>query len=171
MISSEMLTIISRRLNEISGIDYPFGGFNIIEVGDLFQLRPVQGRPIYTNHILWRLFVPVLLEQNVRQCNDQSFARLLNRARIGDLLPQDIDILKTRLIDINTDDHQSALHIYPIRKDVTRYNTIRQQLLSHNQITINAVHYLSERDRTPGADVPIHLIPTDDHDAGNLITK
>ena len=68
MISSQKLSIISRRLNEITGNDQAFGGLN---------------------NILWHLFKPALLKENKRQCQDNSFVRLLIRARIGALLPQD----------------------------------------------------------------------------------
>lgn len=38
-----MLTFISRRLSEISENNLPFGGYNVITVGDFFQLSPVKG--------------------------------------------------------------------------------------------------------------------------------
>ena len=54
MVSSAMLTFISRRLNEITDNDAPFGGLSLIAVGDLFQLRPVKGSFIFKNEILVR---------------------------------------------------------------------------------------------------------------------
>ena len=41
MISSEMFTIINRRMSEITNNDQPFGNLNVIVIRDLFQLRPV----------------------------------------------------------------------------------------------------------------------------------
>ena len=168
MVSSQMLSVISRRLNEISGNDQAFGGFNMIVLGDLYQLRPVLGKQVFSNTILGHLFKPALLKENKHQCQDNSFVRLLNRARIGALLPQDCEILKSRLIDINNSDIPSALHLFPTRKDVDAYNLLRQQSLNINGHTLKAIHYFSSKDHTPGADVPLSLIPTNDHDAGNL---
>ena len=43
MVSNYMLRFIHLRLQEIMGNNLIFGGFNIIAVGDLYQLKPVMG--------------------------------------------------------------------------------------------------------------------------------
>ena len=168
MVSADMLTYISRRLNEISSNDIPFGGLNVIVVGDLYQLKPVRAKMIFTNKVLWHLFQPILLQENVRQSNNRLFVRLLNRARIGELLPQDYDILKDRLIDIQSNDIPEALHIFPTRRQVSSYNTQRQVSLNSHDVSIHALNYFSSSDITPGQIVPRDLLPDDDHIAGNL---
>ena len=170
MVSDGMLTIISRRLSEISDCSSAFGGFNIIVVGDLFQLRPVLGHAVYTNTGLWYLFQPFFLRENVRQIADTEYANLLNRARYGILLPKDIDTLKSRLIDISTDDVADALHVYPTRKEVEEYNKLRQSQLNSDIVTISADHFFSSQDTTPGGEVSECYIPADDRKAGNLPT-
>ena len=45
---------------------------------------------------------------------------LLNRARVAELLPRDIDLLKTRLISIDTGDIPYTLHVYPTRDAVQK---------------------------------------------------
>ncbi|XP_070203111.1 ATP-dependent DNA helicase PIF1-like [Littorina saxatilis] len=44
MVSDKMFTYISRRLSSIKQTPLPFGGLNIITIGDFFQLRPVKGK-------------------------------------------------------------------------------------------------------------------------------
>lgn len=44
-----MLTVISRRLSERSDNNLPFGGYNVITVGDFFQLRSVKGNFAFEN--------------------------------------------------------------------------------------------------------------------------
>ena len=118
--------------------------------------------------MLWHLFKPALLLENVRQSNDRSFSRLLNRARIGNLLPQDYDKLKSRLINMDKEDNLLALHIFPKRTDVHNYNIRRQSLLCTNYITLNAIHYFSSADHNAGGEVPEEFIPEKDNEAGNL---
>ena len=77
MVSDDMLTVISQRLREIADCEEPFGGLNIIVVGDLFQLRPVLGFPVYKNTILWPMFKPFFLRENVRQVDDPDYARFI----------------------------------------------------------------------------------------------
>ena len=157
MVSSTFFTYISRRLNEISGNDEPFGSYNMILTGDLFQLKPVTGLPIYRNHKLWHLFAYTQLNENVRQAGDPIYARLLNRARQGILLDKDIQLLISCLCDINTNDQLESLHIFPLIHNVSSYNEIRQNALTATSFLINAIHYFSAKDSHPGDDVPEHL--------------
>jgi hypothetical protein len=168
MVSSSMLTYISRRLSEITLNDNVFGGMSIIAVGDLFQLRPIYGRFVFHNRLLWQLFRPVFLDENIRQANDQFYSRLLNRARLGILLQSDIVALKKRIIDIKSNDVLRALHVYPTRSAVTTYNAFRQSHLAEEQCAIKADHYFSSDDVNPSDVVPSEYIPNDDRDAGNL---
>lgn len=101
MVSSEMLTFISRRLSEIKNCESVFGGLNVILIGDFFQLRPVKGRFSFTNTLIWHLFDPVFLTENIRQSTDISYMQLLNRVRFGVPNENDINLLKSRLISEN----------------------------------------------------------------------
>lgn len=102
MISDSMFRYISRRLSEISGKQLPFGGNNIILFGDFFQIRPVCGQYAFQNRLLWELFKPIFLRQNVRQNSNMTYVHLLNRARVGLLNNADIDLLKTRLLSTSS---------------------------------------------------------------------
>ena len=89
MVGNNMLRFIHLRLQEIKGNHLPFGGINIICVGDLFQLQPVMQQyifidisnsygPLATN--LWKEhFTLFELTEIMRQKEDRIFAELLNR--------------------------------------------------------------------------------------------
>ena len=82
----------------------PFGGVNVITVGDLYQIKPVMGQfvfedyrnnygPLATN--LWTEHFKIYeLTEIMRQKDDKKFAQLLNRLRIGARTKNDIKILK-----------------------------------------------------------------------------
>lgn len=80
MVSQELLMFISRRLSEIKNNDGVFGGSNMIVVGDFYQFKGSFG---FKNELLWHLFHPIFLTENVRQISDTSYSGLLNRIRIG----------------------------------------------------------------------------------------
>lgn len=75
MISYEVLRAICLRCQEIKQVyEKPFGGLNVILMGDLMQLKPVKGHWIFKQPIefrhetnLWRLFLTHQLTQNIRQ--------------------------------------------------------------------------------------------------------
>ena len=75
MISYQVLRQINLRCQEIKEVyDKHFGNLNVILMGDLLQIKPVQGTWIYKQpkdlkhepH-LWRLFEIHQLTENVRQ--------------------------------------------------------------------------------------------------------
>lgn len=165
--SSSMLTFISRRLSEISDNNLPFGGYNVITVGDFFQLRPVKGNFAFENILLWRLFEPFFLTENMRQNANATFFNLLNRVRFGLPSELDITILKSRLIRESTD-YENMLHIFPLRKQVEQYNNHLLSKIGTNIISISASHYFSQSDQNALASVDSNYIPTDDRLAGGL---
>lgn len=162
-----MLTFISRRLSEISDNNLPFGGYNVITVGDFFQLRPVKGNFAFENILLWRLFEPFFLTENMRQNANATFFNLLNRVRFGLPSELDITILKSRLIRESTD-YENMLHSFPLRKQVEQYNNHLLSKIGTNIISISASHYFSQSDQNALASVDSNYIPTDDRLAGGL---
>jgi ATP-dependent DNA helicase PIF1 len=115
--------IRSRPAIKMSGFienkDKPFGGLQIIFVGDFFQLPPVLSReeeahkqfifetssyerergiiPPFANLIRSKKQV-IVLRKNYRQLSDPTFQILLDEIRYGKLSPETISILKSRVI-------------------------------------------------------------------------
>jgi len=92
--------------------DEPFGGVNIIFIGDFMQMATVSHLDLYEDcatkgidgehcrmaHDLWRsLNAVVLLTQQMQQSDDPEFAAALRRLRIHEPTAEDIDLLNSRV--------------------------------------------------------------------------
>ena len=153
MVGNRMLSYIHHRLQQIMGSTKIFGGLSVLAVGDLFQLKPVfdgwifenlnqDYGPLATN--LWTdNFKVYPLLQIMRQKNSTDFALLLNRLRESKHTADDIQLLKTRLIDSDVfrPDYPLKLpHIYLSNKlDDSHNNLVFETSPGSNKISIQAV--------------------------------
>ena len=121
MVSAEMLARIDQHLQLFKrrqGV--PFGGLHVLMAGDLYQLPPPKGKPIYAAPHLWKLFAVCELEGNHRAAADPRFAELLARLRVGKATAKDLATLRGRVQRPPADG--LAVHLYSTRKDVARVN-------------------------------------------------
>lgn len=82
-----------------------------------------------------------LLTTNHRQAEDRTWAEMLNRIRIGQPTESDIEALQQRTtVDTSLPPFNTALRIYPTRKQVKEYNTERLALLTSSETTSPAVY-------------------------------
>ena len=189
MVSYEVLVAVHQKFCEIFATDDIFGGVNVIAVGDLYQLSPVNGHYIFSSakvqsrrlaSHLWKDFFSMIeLEDNIRQHNDQSFSSLLNRIRIGDHTQEDIAILATRKtsnnqVDLLSSPFCNALRLFPRVSDCDFYNDQELHKLTSATVQLfEASHVILESRRcTHGAVSYEHireeLIPNDDKECGGL---
>lgn len=119
MVSNIMLAMINLRLCEIFDTfeieDGWFGRLNILLLGDLLQLKPVNEEPPFvdissskqrdyfnnfTTINLWKeLFSYDELTENVRQQSDQVYAAALSEIRLGILSKSSEELLRTREVN------------------------------------------------------------------------
>lgn len=116
MVSSLNLVYVHMRLEELFGDRDWFGSRNMLFVGDLLQLHPVNGRPVFERVTkkalclklgcaaavnIWRDCVEYdELTINERQKSDQGFSSLLNGIRCGCLSDEAASILRERIIEV-----------------------------------------------------------------------
>ena len=115
MASNDLLFHVHLRLTEIFGSvnDQLFAGVSVITVDDFFQLPPVGGKPVYANYkdnwqnfnSLWKLFKIFELTEVTRQRGDSQLIDLLNNVRTGDIQPDNINMLKSRVIQPGAEDY------------------------------------------------------------------
>ena len=149
MLSCHNFDFVNKRLCEIkdttSDRTVLFGGLSLIVFGDLFQLKPVHRCYIFDTRkpesYLWQKFDENILTTNHRQAGDKTWAEILNRIRTGQLADTDIEALKQRTtVDTSVPPFDTALRIFPTRKQVKDYNDERLALLTSSQTTSPTVY-------------------------------
>ena len=162
MVKADMLYQLDLKLQEIKerrGV--PFGGVMIAAFGDIFQLPPVAGRPVYARpsnvqyhntfdlENRWEMLAVINLTENHRQGEDKPFVDLLNRLRFvqrGDMLPEDIKTLKNRIRpEKNPDLQGAAINVVCKRAKAFKMNMKNLKKLPGDETVIKAVHYKKDQ--------------------------
>ena len=126
MVNPELLQKASDVVKMIRMASQPFGGIQLVFVGDFFQLPHISKSkflfelPFFYEAIEER----VILTETFRQ-KDQTFIDLLGRMRTGKLNTEDIEILASR-VNANVDSFGvKPTELWSTNKDVDRLNTDR----------------------------------------------
>ena len=154
MVSNNKLLHIHQRLTEIFGSPGSklFADISIIAVGDLYQLPPIQQRPVfcdYSNELHnlmhpWHAFKMVELIQTMRQKDDEAFTRLHNRIRVAQHTEEDICTIQAKSISVTNKNYPSnGLHVWAENKPVMEYNNKRLE-----EIPLS-LHVLQATDQYP----------------------
>ena len=135
MVGNDMLSFLYLRLQEIKGNRDPFGGVHVILIGDLFQLRPVGDGWIFASNSrgyaslalnLWQTYFTMFeLTEIMRQKDEAPFTELLNRLREGRQTENDISVLSSRSVSLETTQYRelrNELHLFPCNASVNAHN-------------------------------------------------
>ena len=113
MVSSLNLAYIHLRLEELFGGNKWFGSKNVLFVGDILQLQPINGNPVFHNisqtSLVYKLGCVasvndcVLYDEltiNERQKGDKEYSSLLDKVRRGCPTEECLSTLKQRVIQV-----------------------------------------------------------------------
>lgn len=126
MLSANVLEMVDAVCKEIKRNDEPFGGIQVVLVGDFFQLPPVskRGREVQYafNAPAWKALEPTVcyLSEQHRQA-DTQFLALLSAIRQDRVGSAHHDIIKSR-IRAKSDAPKNAVKLYSHNADVDRIN-------------------------------------------------
>ncbi len=137
MLRSDVLDAMDWMLRNVRKINEPFGGVQVLFIGDLLQLPPVVKpnewsilRQYYQSPFFFAAQViqesPLLyleLEKVYRQ-EDQSFIKLLNNLRVNKVTPEDIEVLNKHVKpDFKPTDHDDYITLTTHNADADSINT------------------------------------------------
>jgi len=144
MLNDELFSKISNIFKVLKNSDEPFGGIQVILVGDLFQLAPIEGNYCFLapdwdeSH-----FSTFLLRTNMRQRNDLKFREMLERLRWGRCSDDDFKVL-CNLKKTVFPENIIPTRLYSRNNDVDRINTAEyNKLLIKNPNTIQMTYHLT----------------------------
>ena len=172
MLSNLNLAYIHLRLEDIFGVsDHGewFASMNMLFVGDILQLPPVTGLPVFANIInkvliarlnsmasvnIWK--DAILYDElciNERQKKDGCYTEILNEVRCGSATQHNLDRLKERVIEGGvldkyielTNNGFSPICLFPTRKACKEFN---QQMLSTLDTDLHKIASVDEIDAT-----------------------
>ena len=127
MVRSDMVDGMDRCLRMVFETNMPFGGKQVIFVGDLFQLPPVvkegsadaemlhdlygAGLPFfYKAFVLKRMNLPKIEFQKVYRQSDEDFLNILDKMRNGEVTNEDMALLNKHVKkDATSDDYSVTL--------------------------------------------------------------
>ena len=172
MLSNLNLAYIHLRMEEIFGESSTwFGSTNMVFVGDILQLPPVNGKPVFSKlenkaiasrlgcivcMNIWReTIVHDELTINERQKNDAEFTKILDEVRRGCPSGDSLEILKTRIIKGSiigkfkqlSDSGNAPVCLFPTRK-AERHNL---EMLNSLDAEIKKIACIDEIDETMGS--------------------
>lgn len=111
MVRVDIFDYIDRLLRHVKKVNMPFGGVQVILVGDFFQLPPVATNGdlkelkeagykspfIFSSKIFQENFRTLLLTEVLRQKGDPKFVKVLDSARIGHMKDAELKPLNARV--------------------------------------------------------------------------
>jgi len=134
MLRRDQIELIDKVLRGVRDLDEPFGGVQLVCVGDFFQLPPVVTqmdastypdlvRPFCFQSKIWDDFENLELTKNWRQSDDQ-FKRILNDLRRGKVTEEAREALNAAK-DTRPDLNIEPMVLFPFRRDVAAENHTR----------------------------------------------
>ena len=180
LVSAELLGRLSNTLQRKRNSNKPFGGLSVVFSGDMHQLKPVQGTPLFDTSSqadnagptaqagfdAWRsLSHVVMLQTNYRAAKDPVFMALLRRLRNHTVTYDDLDTLRAcRVSDTHMPPVDAAAAWYA-NKDVNATNSATVMYAA--ALSNKRVFRLSASVRPSKHDTP--LPTTDSSHAGYVV--
>lgn len=144
MLDIKTFEYVDAVLKKVRNCEKPFGGIQIIFIGDFFQLPPVEKKEDVNQKYcfesnLWNdldLYT-VLLTKNYRQ-NEENLITALSNMRTNSLTDADIKLLKTKECKENIYT-QNTLHIFATNQEADNYNNMKFSKINSEEYKLYAI--------------------------------
>ena len=127
MLNIKAFEYVDKVLRLVRENNAPFGGIQVVFLGDFFQLPPVEMEEnvefsyCFESPVWGELKLKnILLTENHRQ-NEENFIKALSDMRVNNLTAEDIKLLNTRNTAISGK-NPDILHIFSTNKEADNYN-------------------------------------------------
>ncbi len=153
MVRADLLDRIDNKLRQVRRNNNPFGGVQLLLIGDLFQLPPVASKSdkkmldnyYSSNYYFFNSkalkeagFETITLEKVYRQ-DDDEFVKILDKARLGNLSWPIINKLNSRFMpDFEVDDDSNYITMVSLKRDADRINNSRLERIDSNSKSYSA---------------------------------
>jgi ATP-dependent DNA helicase PIF1 len=143
MMTAELLDKLNELGKKIRGNKKPFGGIQILLVGDFYQLPPVNRSDEVTKFAFdadcWKEIIATSIELTVIQRQkDETFQRILKEARVGSLTKESCEILRGRE-GLNWKENKiRPTLLFPRRAEVDMINDSNLRALTGRRYTFKA---------------------------------
>jgi len=123
MMDEELFILINQLLMKIKNNQKPFGGIQMILVGDFYQLPPINGDYCF-NCKLWEdlNLKSIILTELIRQKDDNKLQLILEEIRNGKPTDETIQTLKSLKNTIFSNKDIKPTRLYPININVDKIN-------------------------------------------------
>ncbi len=153
MVRADLMDHIDAELRRIRRSYLPFGGVQLLMIGDLQQLPPIAHgeeaellRPHYPSlyffdsKALQKLDYSVLELKQVYRQSDTHFVEILNRARVGRLTPEDLSELNSRYIPgFSPRPEENYIRLVTHNRMVESVNSAEMSRLGAEEFVFNAL--------------------------------
>ena len=135
MLDGATLDFLNKVSQQIRNNNQPFGGIQIILIGDFYQLPPVNNTKFAFESCIWNELIDytIILKEIYRQ-NDNELTYLLNKIRRGSINDKIVKKLNSCKF---LDESKIYTHLYPNKKDVMIKNLFELDKLKDRFIEID----------------------------------
>jgi len=136
MLNDVLYNFLDSLLKLIKNTDKPFGGIQLIFVGDFYQLPPINGKYCFTSE-KWKEanLKMITLKTIIRQKDDELFQYILQRIQKGNVSSKIISYLE-ELKKTEFKNNIQPTKLYPINIDVDKINAKELSKLNDGRIFI-----------------------------------
>lgn len=157
MVRCDLIDAMDRMLRDCRHSSLPFGGVQMVFVGDMFQLLPIatpQDQPLlrhiygtddfffYKARCLQGVTLPKIEFRKIYRQNDEDFIKLLEHFRIGQVTPKDLNRINSHVITPFTkkDEGDMRITLTAYRGDAQMINERRLADLPGESFTYEATY-------------------------------
>ena len=145
---------------KIKNNDFPFGGIQMILVGDFYQLPPINGDYCFISESWNKLSLStVILTELIRQKDDNKLQLILEEIRNGKPTKETIETLKELKETVFLNKEIKPTRLYPINVNVDKINIneFKKLLKKNNDDVIEYKAFSNKGDKTDSYDITLTI--------------